>query len=85
MKVRWLALALTALAAPGCPLDEREKAIGRRNVAFSAAKSAWHAAKRGHLSLAWHRVAASSITPAEWLRYLRPPQRSARAGMDGHR
>jgi len=70
-----------ALAAPECPLDDRDKAVGRRNVAFSTAKSAWQAAKRGDLGLAWHRVAASGIRAAEWLRYLRPPRRSPDAGI----
>jgi len=70
-----------ALGAPECPLDDRDKATGRRNVAFSTAKSAWYAAKAGNLPLAWHRLAASGIGPGEWLRYLRPPRRSAQAGM----
>ena len=70
-----------ALGAPECPLDDLDKATGRRNVAFSTAKSAWYAAKAGDLSLAWHRVAASGIRAGEWLRYLRPPRRSAQAGM----
>jgi len=74
-----------ALAAPECPLDDRDKAIGRRNVAFSTAKSAWHAARRGDIGLAWHRVAASGIRASEWVRYLRPPRRSPDAGMDGLR
>ena len=70
-----------ALAAPECPLDDVDKATGRQNVAFSTAKSAWQAARRGHFGLAWHRVAASGIRLSEWLRYLRPPRRSAHAGM----
>ena len=70
-----------ALAAPDCPLTEEERAAGRRNVAFSTAKSAWQAAKRGEPALAWHRLAASGISPAEWVRYLRPPRRSAFAGV----
>jgi hypothetical protein len=71
-----------ALASPECPLENGDKATGRRNVAFSTAKSAWNAAKAGDLRLARHRLAASGISPAEWLRYLRPPRRSAQAGME---
>ena len=70
-----------ALGAPECPLDDHDRAMGRRNVAFSTAKSAWQAAKGGDLGLAWHRLAASGIRASEWLRYLRPPRRSPDAGM----
>jgi hypothetical protein len=69
-----------ALASPDCPLEPEERTVGRRNVAYSTAKSAWQAARRGDLGLAWHRMAASRIGPVEWLRYLRPPRRSALAG-----
>jgi hypothetical protein len=70
-----------ALSAADCPLDEAERAVARRNVAFGAAKSIWNAARQGDLGLAWHRAAESGITPAEWFRYLRPPRRSVLAGM----
>ncbi|PYR78790.1 MAG: hypothetical protein DMF87_13125 [Acidobacteria bacterium] len=70
-----------ALAVPDCPLDERERAIARRNVAFSTAKSAWQAVKARNFALAWYRLAGSGITPAEWIRYLRSPRRSAHAGV----
>lgn len=70
-----------ALAVPECPLDEAERIIGRRNVAYSVAKLAWAAARHGDFGLAWHRLTASEITPAEWIRYLRPPRRSVLAGI----
>ena len=70
-----------ALASDDCPLDESERAVGRRNVAYSVAKSMWAALRQGDPGLAWHRALASGITPAEWLRYLRPPQRSVLAGV----
>ena len=69
-----------ALSSPDCPLNERERAIGRRNVAFAAAKSIWTAARQGDFGLAWHRATISGIRPVDWLRYLRPPRRSALAG-----
>ena len=74
-----------ALAAPECPLDAGERAMGRRNVAFSTAKTAWQAAKRGDVGLAWHRLTASGIRPSEWVRYLRPPRRSSDAGVGAAR
>ena len=70
-----------ALADPACPLDDRERAVARRNVTFNTAKSAWRAARHRDFGLAWHRVVASEITPAEWLRYLKPPRRSVLAGV----
>jgi hypothetical protein len=70
-----------ALSVPECPLDETERAVARRNVAFSTAKTIWHAARGGDFGLAWHRAALSGISPTEWFRYLRPPRRSVLAGM----
>ena len=70
-----------ALGSPDCPLNEGEKTIARRNVAFSTAKIAWRAMRSGRVGRAWHQVKASGITPVEWLRYLRPPRRSVTAGL----
>lgn len=70
-----------ALADRDCPLDDQERAVARRNVAFNTAKSIWRSARSRDFSLAWHRLAASEITPVEWLRYLRPPRRSVVAGV----
>jgi hypothetical protein len=69
-----------ALAAVDCPLDEPERTIARQNLAFTTAKSIWRAARAGDFGLAWRRVEACEITAGEWLRYLRPPRRSAVAG-----
>jgi len=70
-----------ALADPDCPLEEKERAVARRNVAFNTAKSIWRAARNRDFGLAWHRLVDSEITPAEWLRYLKPPRRSVLAGV----
>ena len=70
-----------ALADPGCPLDDRERAVARRNVTFNTAKSIWRAARNRDFGLAWHRLVASEITAAEWLHYLKPPRRSILAGV----
>lgn len=70
-----------ALASAECPLDEDERRLARRNVAFSVAKSAWQAARGGDWSLAAHRLSASGITAREWIHYLRPPRRSVSAGV----
>ncbi len=72
--------AWRALAATDCPLDPGERERARRNVAFGTAKSVWIAARSGDFPLAWHRAMRSGISPVEWLRYVRPPRRSALAG-----
>ena len=69
-----------ALAASDCPLNDAERVVARRNVAFTTAKSVWRAALRGDFGLAWQRLAGSQITVSEWFRYLRPPRRSIAAG-----
>jgi glycosyltransferase involved in cell wall biosynthesis len=68
------------LASAECPLTPDERVQARRNVAFSTAKQIWRAIRRGELKGAVGRLRNSGITPLEWLTYLRPPQRSARAG-----
>lgn len=73
--------AWRALSAPECPLDDAEREQAKTNVAFRTATSIWHAVRGGNLTLAWWRAKCSGISPAEWLRYLRRPQRSALAGV----
>jgi hypothetical protein len=68
------------LASAECPLTPDERAQARRNVAFSTAKQIWRAVRRGDWAGAGRRMNNSGITPLEWLKYLRPPQRSALAG-----
>jgi hypothetical protein len=72
--------AWRALASPDCPLDADEVERARKNVAFSTAKTIWRAVQARDFLLAWQRVSGSGISPAEWLRYLRRPRRSAFAG-----
>ena len=68
------------LASAECPLTHDERAQARRNVAFSTAKQIWRAFRRGEWAAAVSRLRNSGITPLEWLKYLRPPRRSAHAG-----
>lgn len=70
-----------ALSLPDCPLDKADRVRARRNVAYSVAKSAWQAMRGGDPSLAWRRLSASGLSAGDWLRYLRPPRRSADAGV----
>lgn len=73
--------AWRALSSPECPLDPAEREQARTNVAFGTAKSIWYAARGGNFSLAWWRATCGGISPAEWIRYLRRPQRSVLAGV----
>ena len=57
-----------------------ELAVGRRNVAFAAAKLAFRAVKMGRLQLAGAYLRHSGLSAGEWARYLRPPRRAAAAG-----
>jgi hypothetical protein len=70
-----------ALHDPDCPLSAAELVVARRNLAFSTAKTIWRAGRSGNFRLAWHRAASSGLTPVDWIRYLRPPQRSTLAGV----
>lgn len=70
-----------ALRDPDCPLSASERAIARRNLAFGTGKTVWRAARSGDFGLAWRRVVESGLTPIDWIRYLRPPQRSHFAGV----
>jgi hypothetical protein len=69
-----------ALAALECPLNEQERTIARRNLAFTTARSVWRAARQGDFSLAYRRIEGSQLTVGEWFRYLRSPRRSVYAG-----
>jgi glycosyltransferase involved in cell wall biosynthesis len=71
----------SALRDPDCPLTLSERVIARRNLAFSTGKTIWRAARGGDFGLAWHRIVHSGLTAADWIRYLRPPQRSDFAGV----
>lgn len=70
-----------ALREPDCPLTAEERAMARRNLAFSTGKTVWRAARSWDFGLAWRRLVESGLTPLDWIRYLRPPQRSDFAGV----
>jgi len=76
------AYAWRALSSVECPLSEAERMVARRNLAFSTAKSIWGAARSGNFGLAWIRTVKSGLSPVDWARYLRPPRRSASAGVE---
>ena len=77
---RMTGLIWQTLDAPGCPLtpDEREQA--KRNRAYHLAKRTLQDVRNGRGRIALERLRHSTMTPGDWLRYLRFPKRSAFAG-----
>lgn len=70
-----------ALHDPSCPLEGSDLDQARRNHAFSVAKQTWRDLRAGRWGLAAHRLRHAGMSPADWLRYLRRPRRSAVAGV----
>lgn len=73
-------LTWQALHTPECPLDGETLQCARSNLAFIFAKEMWRDCRRGAFGLAAYRYCALGLSPAEWLRYVRRPRRSTRAG-----
>jgi glycosyltransferase involved in cell wall biosynthesis len=72
--------AWSVLNSSECPLRGAALEQAKRNFVFTVARDAYRYARRGE-----HRAAAASLAelglrPLDWLRYLRPPRRSAAAG-----
>jgi hypothetical protein len=68
------------LTAEDCPLRGDALARARRNQAYTVIKQLGRDLRRGHLRAAAYRVRHAGLSPIDWLRYLRPPQRQANAG-----
>ena len=68
------------LHSPTCPLADDSLERARRNFAFVQARGAFRHLKRGHVKSAMAILRYAGPDALEWLRYLRPPQRSATAG-----
>ena len=72
--------AWRALDAPECPLTAEERVVAKRNRAFHLAKRGLQDVRRGRLRSAWIRFRSSGLGVADWLTYLRLPQRDRMAG-----
>ena len=70
-----------ALNHPQCPLLPEEREVAKRNYAYGYAKGLVRALMRARVSLAVFRIRHSPLGVIDWLRYLRPPKRSADAGV----
>jgi len=69
-----------ALNVASCPLESSEREIAKANHAYVTAREAWRNTRAGRMRLGLTRIWTAGLTPGEWLRYLRPPRRSALAG-----
>ena len=69
-----------ALDAPECPLTPEEREQAKRNRAYHLARRTLQDLRRGRWRFAWDRLRHSSMSAADWVRYLRPPARNLLAG-----
>jgi glycosyltransferase involved in cell wall biosynthesis len=69
-----------ALNAASCPLERSEREIAKANHAYVTAREAWRNVRGRRPTLGLTRMWTAGLTPVDWLRYLRPPRRSALAG-----
>jgi hypothetical protein len=74
-----------ALDDPACPLTPDERAVARRNQAYSLIKYTYRDCRARRFGLAWLRLRESGLTLGDWLRYARRPRRHLQAGtpLDG--
>jgi len=79
--VRASGFSWQALNDERCPLLPGELETAKRNFAYGYAKGFVRALVRGNTSLAAFRLRHSPLGIADWMRYLRPPKRSADAGV----
>ena len=68
------------LNSPECPLRGAALARAKRNFVYVVARGSFRYFRRRRFSAAAAVIRYSGIAPSEWVRYLRPPHRSATAG-----
>jgi cellulose synthase/poly-beta-1,6-N-acetylglucosamine synthase-like glycosyltransferase len=70
----------TMLNSPSCPLAAEAREQAKRNFTYSQARGAFRHFKRRHFASAAAILRYSRMSVIDWLRYLRPPQRTSGAG-----
>ena len=68
------------LASSECPLDQSQREVARRALAWTIAKSTWRDVKAGRLALAGYRLHHAELGAADWFRYFGRPARTESAG-----
>jgi len=74
------AAAWTMLNSSNCPLQGSALESAKRNFVFTVARGSIRQVRRGRLASAAAIITCSSVGLPDWIRYLRPPRRSATAG-----
>lgn len=72
--------AWTMLNSSQCPLAAETREQAKRNFVYSQARGAFRHFRRRHFAASAAIVRHSSMSVIDWLRYLRPPRRTAFAG-----
>ena len=72
--------AWRAIHSSQCPLLPEEREQAKRNIAFSLLKHTYRDVRSGRWGVATRRLRAAALSWRDWLRYLRPPRRTALAG-----
>ena len=70
----------TMLNSPDCPLRGSALEQAKTNFVYTLARSSFRQLRRRRWTAAAAIVKHSSVRPVDWVRYLRPPRRSAFAG-----
>src|SRR6185295_11315848 len=68
------------LGSPHCPLTDESLESAKRNFAFVQARGVFRYLKRGRVQSALAVLRHAGPDLREWIRYVRPPRRSATAG-----
>jgi glycosyltransferase involved in cell wall biosynthesis len=72
--------AWVKLHADDCPLDDRRREQAKRNFVYVQARGIVRRLRRGNFGAAAGIVRHAGLGMSAWLRYLRPPHRTNRAG-----
>jgi glycosyltransferase involved in cell wall biosynthesis len=80
---RALTDAWTMLHAADCPLTGAAREQAKRNFLYTRMRDAFRLARGGRVRPALSVLRHAGARPIDWIRYLRPPRRSAAAGTPG--
>jgi hypothetical protein len=73
------------LNSPACPLRGGQLAQAKRNFTYTVVRKAFRQSRRSQFAAAADTLRYSGLNLPEWLRYLRPPHRTAYAGSPSER
>jgi hypothetical protein len=68
------------LHSDACPLDRAGRELAKRNFMYIVARESYRYIRRGRFASAVAVLRYAGVSPVDWIRYLRRPQRSRMAG-----